>query len=361
MWPYALLVLFPIIVPHIRMQHATLYVSRSITHKNPNTLKIFWGILLVLLFLRHEVTGSDVHNYSLIFDSLSHSSWERALNRSAEVAYSVLNKWVSLYTDNFRVIIVISAILSVFFLARAYIKYSEDAALTIALFVITSNFSMLFSGLRQAIAISLGFLAFEFVRKKKLISFLIVITFAQMFHTSAFMLLFMYPLYHVKLKRSSLIGIIPTLGLIFAFNGPIFGYLTSILSRFTDYDTEISSTGAYMMLVLYGVFAVFAYVIPDESQMDQDAIGLRNYLLFSVALQMFAPLHTLAMRMNYYYIAFIPLAIPKIIECRSARWNQIAIAARYVMVIFFIAYFFMTLSRDNPLLIYPYHFMWEAV
>lgn len=361
MWPYVLLVLIPIIVRHVRIYGSTLYLARESKTKDENTLKLFWGILLGMLVLRHEVVGTDTHAYHNIFNHFAKSSWSEVIEYNNEVGYSVFNKIVSLCTDNFRWILILSAFISVYFMAKTYIKYSEDASLTIALLITTSNFVMLFSGLRQAIAISLGFLAFEFVKKKRIFAFLITVIVAIMFHTSAFMILFMYPLYHARITKNWMLLIVPMLGVLFVYNEPVFGYLTEIMSRFTEYDATIASTGAYTMLILYGTFAVFSYVIPDEDRMDQEAFGMRNFLLFSVALQMFAPLHTLAMRMNYYYMAFIPLAIPKIIKCRSQRWNQVAVVAKYVMVIFFIAYFFITLSRDNPLSIYPYHFMWETV
>lgn len=364
MWPYALLVLFPIFVQHIRLRGGALCLTRSgVSHKNENTLKLFWGILLVLLVLRHETVGVDITNYVYIYKLISRSSWEYAITRSPEIAYGILNKFISFYTDDFRWIMVIAAVLSVWFVARAYVRYSTDASLTIALFVMTSNFAMMFSGLRQAIAIALGFVAFEFVRQKKLVPFLGITFLAMLFHTSAFMILFMYPLYHLRITRSWLLIILPMMVLLFIFNAPIFNYLTAIMNQFTDYEASISSTGAYTMLILYGILAIFAYVVPDEQALaaDPDALGLRNFLLMSVALQMFAPLHILAMRMNYYYMAFIPLAIPMVIEYRSRRWSQVAVFARYVMTAFFILYFFWSVPSDNPLNIYPYHFMWEMV
>ena len=76
---------------------------------------------------------------------------------------------------------------------------------------------------------------------------------------------------------------------------------------------------------------------------------------------MFAPLHTLAMRMNYYYIIFIPLLLPRIIEYRSRRWNQVAILGRHIMVVFFLVYFFVNASGGGGLNVFPYHFFWERV
>ena len=115
------------------------------------------------------------------------------------------------------------------------------------------------------------------------------------------------------------------------------------------------------MLLLFTAFAIFAFLVPDESQLDAETIGLRNFLLLSLVIQMFAPLHVLAMRMNYYYIIFIPLLLPKIIQYRSKRWNQVAFLGRHVMVLFFLVYFFANAYRDGGLNVFPYHFFWESV
>lgn len=357
MWQYVLLILTPLLVQHIRLISTPLNTPDN--RKNERAMKLFWLMLLALLVLRHKSVGRDLYNYELIFSMISGSSWKTALDRSAEVGYNFLNKAISLYTNNFQWVMIVCAIISVCFIAWVYIKNSEDTSLSIALFIITSNFVLLFSGLRQSIAISLGFLAYELVRKRKKILFFAVVFIAMLFHSSAFMLLVMYPLYHIKITRKWLIAVIPMLGVIFVFNQQIFSTLTDILSMFTKYDAEITSTGAYTMLILFSALAVFSYLIPDDKKLDDDTIGLRNFLLFAVVLQMFAPLHTIAMRMNYYYIAFIPLLIPKIIRCRNERWGKVAVSARHIMVVFFIAYFFLTAPSDNVLDTFPYYFFWE--
>ena len=339
MWPYVLLIACPIVLHHMTMKSFYGTTSDVFKKNSDKAMNLFWGSLAILLAFRHESVGIDLYNYHSTFNFISRSDWDTALDRSPEMAYNALNKVISLITRDFRWIIVVTAVLSVFFIARAFIKHSIDASLSIAVFIVMSNFVLLFSGLRQSIAISLGFLAFEFVRKKKPLPFLLVVSCAILFHTSAFMLLFMYPLYYARITKNSLIVVIPVMFLTFVFNEQIFGALGSILSQFTQYDATISSTGAYSMLILFVLFTIFAYLIPAESELDDDTIGLRNFLLLSVVLQMFAPLHTLAMRMNYYYIAFIPLLLPKIIEHRSKTWNQMAIIARYVMIVFFVSYY----------------------
>ena len=361
MWPYVLLIACPIILHHTTMKSFYGTKIDIFSKNNDKVMRLFWGVLVILLAFRHESVGIDLKNYHTTFSFIARSNWNKALWRSPEVAYNALNKVISLFTKDFRWVIAVTALLSAIFIARVFIRHSVDASLSIALFINMSTFVLLFSGLRQSIAISLGFLAFELVRGRKLLYFLLVAFCAMLFHTSAFMLLFMYPLYHARITKKSLVVVIPAMMFVFVFNRQIFGALGSILSRFTEYDATVSSTGAYTMLILFVVFMIFAYVIPEESKLDDDTIGLRNFLLLSVGLQMFAPLHTLAMRMNYYYIAFIPLLLPKIIQYRSKMWNQIAIIARYVLIAFFVSYFFITASENNTLHTFPYRFLWEAV
>lgn len=355
MWPYVLLVL-PLFIPDKKIRW--LVKDKTYSSERPS-MKLFWTLLFVLLILRHESVGRDIPTYKAIFQYISRSDWNTAVFRSSEIGNNFLNKIISVFTTDFRLVIVASALLECFFISKAYIRYSDDTALTVSLFIIMSNFVLLFSGIRQSIAISLGFLAFEQVRKKRFVRFFAVVVFAMMFHTSAFMLLFMYPLYHMRLRKKSLFWITPLLVFVFIFNGRIFSFLTRILELFTKYDGTIKYTGSYTMLVLFILFAIFAYTVPEESRMDTDTIGMRNFLLFSVGLQMFSPLHTVAMRMNYYYMAFIPLLIPRVIQYSSLRWKQVADVARYIMIAFFIAYFFIIVANANVLDTFPYHFLWE--
>lgn len=358
MWQYITIVALPIVCQHfIFVDKQRLLVTRE--NRSPFPMKLFWVLLLLLLLFRSTSVGIDLENYENIFDLIDKSSWSKALTRSPEIGWSFLNKLVAEIGGNFRWIIIISAVLSIWWVSKAFVRYSNDASLSIALFVSLSCFVFLFSGLRQSIAISIGFMAFEYTRKKKVLPFLITVLVAMLFHTSAFMLLFMYPLYHIRFKKYWLIGVVPLLILVYIFNTQIFTSIGVLLIQFTDYDVTITITGSVTTLILFIMLAVFAFLIPEESKMDADTVGLRNFLLFSVVLQMFAPLHHIAMRMNYYYIAFIPLLIPRIIQYRRERWKQVAVWARHIMIVVFLVYFFLTAPTDDLLHIFPYEFFWQ--
>lgn len=327
--------------------------------KHKHAIGLFFFLYLLLLMLRARTVGVDLIGYSRIFASYADMPWNRLTESKLEIGYGILNKAISCFTSNFQWFIAITAAITIIPIFAVYKKEIVDSYLSISIFLIMPTFVMFFSGLRQSIAISLGVIAYIFTKKKKLLPFLLVVILAFFFHKSAFVLIFMYPLYWVRITRKSLSIVVPVMTLIFIFSKPIFSLLQSAISGL--YNVKSSATNAYSMLILFIVFAVFAFVVPDENELDTDTIGMRNFLLFAIVIQMFAPLHTLAMRFNYYYIVFIPLLIPKIIQSSSARFERIAVLAKYVMIVFFLGYFWLNIAFKSSLGAFPYHFFWENV
>ena len=343
------------------LQHAVIGI-KNVDYEKKNRRAMLWFFLLFTVFvmLRHESVGNDTTNYIMYFNTFKRMSWEDVAKYSLEIGFSYFNKIVSVFTDSPQVFLAVTAIVSTAMIYHTYKRLCLDPSLSIVLFGLMSTFVMMFSGIRQMLAISIGFIAYEYTRNKKLVPFIIAVIIAISFHTSAFMLVFMYPLYHTRITKKWLFAVIPILIIVFVFNKTIFAYLSIIVEKYSRFEGELSSTGAYTMLILFTIFAIFAFLIPDDELLDDETIGLRNFLLLSLVVQMFAPIHTLAMRLGYYYIIFIPLLLPKIIECRSERWKQVAVVGRHIMVIFFLVYFFIS-ARGGALNVFPYHFFWEKV
>ena len=354
---FYILLLFPMMMQSVTIKGLHLDYEK----RNKRAITFFFCLLTILIMFRHENVGRDTSSYINYFRYYSGRDWQQLWREQGENGYIYFNKMISVFSKDPQIFLAAAALLVSIMIYPLYKRLCVDASLTIMLFATLSTFFMMFSGIRQMLAIGIGFVAYDFTRRKKVLFFLLSVFLATTFHTSAFMLYIMYPLYHARITKRWLYVVVPTLLICFAYNRQIFGYLSLILERYTEYDTKIEETGAYTMLVLFGVFSVFSFLIPDEKKLDPETIGLRNFLLLGFVLQMFVPLHSLAMRMGYYYIVFIPLLLPKIIAARSRKWNQIAILARHVMVVFFLLYFFLNAAGEGNLRVFPYHFYWENV
>lgn len=363
MFAYIILILVPI------MMYALAIKDRSKAKIFPNIMsntnkKVLWVFFLILFFLlafRSFKVGTDLANYIPRFQAISNMSWNEIFsNQHWEIGYAILNKLVSIFSKAPQVFLTIVAGITIIPLAILYCRESENSLLSISLFLILPNFCMLFSGLRQAIAIGLGVPAYYLARKKKIFWFLCIVAFAMLFHKSAFILLLLYPLLHVRITKKWLWFVVPCMAIMLLFNARIFNFLLQFLGEtYQDRYGEIESTGAYAMIILFVLFAVYAFVVPSASKLDADTIGLRNILLLTVCIQFFAPLNNVAMRMNYYFLIFLPILIPKIANRCKESDVKIVSFSKAVMIVFFLVYFFINLATaTNILNIYPYIPFW---
>lgn len=375
MLPYVILMFAPLLVYQVAVnkQQTRNGQGWSISiGKTPEILynslivPVFFFLLFLLLSLRNETIGRDIVNYHNSFIAFSLLDFRDLWSTGTEPLYVLLNWIVGRFTDDFQIFLTIVAAITVLPVAKIYSEDKQYGFLKIVLFMNMTVFIMMFSGLRQAIAISVSMVAYSFVRKKKPLLFLLFALIAFGFHHTGFITLLYYPLYHLKLSKNQQWLAIPGVAIVFIFNKQIFGLITSVLSKvFGDrYEVEIQETGAYLMIVLFALFAIAAFFFPDEEKMDAEAKGLRSFLLMTLLLQCFAPVHTLSMRMNYYFIIFVPVIVPKIFKYSKDNIKDVAKIAKGVIVTFFVVYYLYTTfvscrTGVSALDTYPYVPFWK--
>ena len=375
MIPYIILMFAPLLLYQVAVLKTKTgikegwYISIG---KDPKTLynslivPAFFILFFVLLSLRHESIGRDLIYYKHYFQSYAAHDFGDLWSLDGDKLYIVLNWVVGQFTDSFQVYLTVVAAITLLPIAKLYSDDKQYGFLKIVLFMNMSVFVMIFSGLRQSLAMAVGLIAYSFVCKKKPFWFLVFALIAWGFHHTGFMVLLYYPLYYLKLNKNQLWFVIPAIVTVFALNKQIFGWATNVMASVMGekYEVEVQETGAYMMIILFALFAIAAYFFPDEEKVDAEMNGLRNFLLMAVFLQCFAPVHALSMRMNYYFIIFVPIIVPKIFKYAKDNIKDVAKIARYVIVGFFVVFYLYTTYRYcqagmSPLNTYPYVPFWE--
>ncbi len=334
--------------------------GKSVQSKAP--IHLFFLIMLLLLALKDVSVGADTETYLQFFKSAMTNPFGYMVEKyGIEWGYHILEFVNARLFGSFQLFEVLLAFITVVPIWIFYAKNSENPYLSVILFATIAPFSLYFSGVRQAIAIAFVPLAFHFVKKKKLVAFILTVVFAFFFHQSALLLLLLYPIYRIRITRNFAFVMIPILFGILIFNQQIFNLMIRFLGeKYIERYAEMTATGAYTMLLLFIVFAVYCYFIPDESKLDAETKGLRNIMLLCVAIQCFAPIHTVAMRMNYYFLPLVPLLIPKIIAAAKDKNQKLARMSVVVMSIFFTVWFFINAYTGADILhIFPYVPFWS--
>lgn len=324
---------------------------------NP-TILVFFIILFLILILRDYHIGSDTLGYKVLYNNISDVHFGKIFSTyDREYGFVILTKLFRLINPSFRFFLAVTTLFSLIPVAWYYQKESDYPLLTIVLFVTVAPFTMYFSGLRQIIAMALGIIAWKMAKERKLIWFIVIVMAAMLFHASAIVLFAVYPLYRVKITAKWLFVVVPAIILVYIFNKPIFSFLVTFLWK--EYGQNVE-TGGYTVLLLLIAFAVYAYIMPDSKLMDEETIALRNILLLSIAMQCFAPIHPLAMRMNYYFLLFVPVLITKIAVRAKYQYKKFAEVSVLVMLVGFTAYYYYHAYTGTDILkMYPYIGVWQ--
>ena len=181
-----------------------------------------------------------------------------------------------------------------------------------------------------------------------------------LFHTSAFIIALLYPVYHVNITKEKLFFVVPVILLVFVFNEQIFSFVIRFMGeKYEDLYSNIEETGAFTMIIFFAVFTVYAFITPQKNQLDKDTVGLRNILLLSLCLQMFAPINNIAMRMNCYFLVFLPLLIPKIGTRCHQKDKDLVRLLEILLIVFLLVYFIWTGYTGTDILeVFPYTPFW---
>ena len=370
MIPYFLLLFVPLLFQSmLQLGRVRLKIGergRYVTWENI-ALPTFFILYLLLLCLRSETLGRDLPNYKYIFGAWGRSSLQDIASQPQEILFH-LYCWLvyNHISKDFHLFLVITALLTVIPIAYVYNRDKKHGFLKMVVFVNMSTFIMTFSGIRQSLAFAVGILAYHaLVNEKKRNFFLLALT-ASLIHHTGFMTFCFYPLYWYRFQKKDLIWLVPVMAVVLLFNRQIFNLLSAVLGKYSeDYGAVAGSTGAFRSFLLFLLFTLLSYIVVDEKRADNETFFLRNILFFATTLQSFASLNTLAMRMNYYFIILIPMALGKCIDCSRKKYEQIAkfaeiVICTYFMVVFIINTYHSTVTGISALDTVPYVPFWKG-
>lgn len=367
MFPYFLLLFISTVFPLLFYKTKSgilVFGDDCISHqRNKMTILFFFVGLFILLALRDITVGNDLLEYRFIFERCDSVSFEELKDFRWELGYTVYNKLFGFVSKNYRFYLIMTAAIILIPIYKLYSQETKYSFLLIVLFINMPCFLMIFSGLRQAIATSLGVFVFMALEKKKYILSVLLILFALCFHVSAMILVLLYPAFFLKIKRNHLLFLLPLTMVIYIFRIPVLAALIALMPKqYIEFYGEIEKNGAIGMMILFLIFSTFAFAVLDEMCMTKRDYFLRNILLIATIFQFFVPIHGLVQRMSYYFLIFVPVAIISIVQTPRKMMKNVSDTAVIVMSCFFTLYFFYNgaFSTDNLLGVFPYKFFWSG-
>lgn len=332
-------------------------------------------IFSLLLALRHPSMGIDLgygtnHGYLVMFSYIKNMDWKQVFTSSVanyERGYIVFNKIIGIFFSDSQALLVISGFICIASISYQVYKNSKLPLLSFIIYLGLPSFLLNFSGLRQAIAISITIFAFSFIQKKKPIPFVLIVILASFFHSSALVFLLAYPLYYVKTNARIELYSMVALPVVFLLRYPLFHVVSSVFKQ----NAVPDNNSAVTLFIVFSLIYVFAIVFKDGANGKE--VGYRNIFYVACVIQAFGSVYSTAIRVGYYFMIYLALLLPEIITHKTLipefiahktlikKYEHINFNAIMYVVVFicFAVFGLYALSKSSWALTNPYHFFWD--
>lgn len=352
--------------------YGILFLNKYTKQKFKNVFLLILTIQMTLIVgLRSNEIGIDSIRYTRHFLAVSnYDTMQEILDSSSEIGYILLQRIISMFTDRYSVLFMIVAFSSYSILAFFIKKYSSNYFLSYFLFITLGFFHFSFSGMRQTIALAIGFIAFHYAFEKKPKSFLITVIIAMVFHSSAIIILLVYPLLNIKLNNIYIV--LASLGyiIVYILRFRIGEFLTIyyyddraniMLERF-NVSTGLGGLALFIILLLILGFILHPPLTEEENQLFNGTFLTTILSLYLQTLSSFSYLFT---RLNLYYFIYLLVFIPMLFNKSKYYLFQnikinglLKITLLLSLIIFFSIYYLNGVERNIDLLL-PYKFFWD--
>ena len=212
------------------------------------------------------------------------------------------------------------------------------------------------TGIRQTLATVFTLYSYEFVKKKKIIPFLLLVLIASTLHKSALIFIPFYFVCRIKKEKYIFTSVLLLFPVFFVFKDAMGKYL-SVLSGYTDYN-QLEGAGTYTFTALFVFISLMAMI--RRKYIIKNNINAKNYYNgFAIAL-VFLPLSYInpnALRIIMYFSIFMLLLIPEIIYSLKEISNKMRIDVSVITIILLVSLFIKSNLNSEM----PYGFFWEEM
>lgn len=255
------------------------------------------------------------------------------------------------FIKNAQFIFIFSGALFSVAVCRFIYKNSEDIMLSCVMFVTLGLYVFMVQGLRQGIAMSILLFSVEFVKKRKLIPFLLVVLLASQFHQTAIVFVIVYFLYNLELKPITLLVFSSIGALMIAFSNVLISLGNEYFER--DYYGDVDE-GGFIATAIYVIILVATLLFARKNKENKSFAMFVYMTIMGLVFYIMRYFDAMIVERISFYFMFGQLALlPSIINCLDAKERQVVKLAVYILCILLFIY------RTNGSNLEPFKFFWQ--
>jgi len=324
------------------------------------TQPIFIALSIFLIAFpafRSVGVDNDSINYNLIFkssedysflDILTGNYWE-----NTERGYFLLNKFVSIFSDDVSYVFIIMAITTGYLNYSFIYKNSRFPFLSILFYISFFYLYRDFTQIRYAFSCACIFWFINFYLDKNYIKSFVLLIVAIMFHNTAIILCVAIP-FVIFVRNPIVFLILPVICLLgFFYNPfPLLLSIPNIPSYMLNYVDEDGGGGLVVSLLGFIIIASY-FIFKRQITLNERESFIFRFFAIGVALNMLFIQSAIFQRFTYLFFQFsiliVPLILSKLLLSNARYW---VVFTHFVIAVFLLYYGCKMISID---LIRPYY------
>ena len=326
---YIIVALLPLVFEAIYNEHER--------HAAAEAKKWRWAYILISLLplfavvgFRHSSLGSDTATYLRNFNEVASTPWSELFNNTRlESGYLVFVKLWTYVIKDARIYQVICAFIYMAAMFTFAIQHKKSPFLFIYFFATLGLYTFMFTGTRQCLAMSICLFSYVFIRKRKIIPFILLLVLAYFFHKSSILFLVTYFIHNRKITWYNILiyGGISYLSIYYIEN------IQQFFNDALDYDYEIEPTGSggiFLALIL-GLTVMSYVVMAMYNKLSKESRGFFNIGVITVFFWILRIITRVAERPSYFFLFFscalVAYALDAIPKTKERFYSKCAVCA----------------------------------
>ena len=326
---YIIVAVLPLIFEAIFNEHER--------HAAASAKKWRWVYILISLLplfavvgFRGADLGADTGVYLNNFNNVSKTPWSELFdNTRMEYGYLVFVKLLGYIVHDARVYQVICALIYLAAMFTFSIQQKKSPFLFIYFFATLGLYTFMFTGTRQCLAMSICLFSYVFIRKRKIIPFILLVVLAYFFHKSSILFLVTYFIHNRKITWYNMLiyGGISALSVYYIEN------IQQFFNDALDYDYQIESTGSggiFLALIL-GLTVMSYVVMAMYNKLTKESRGFFNIGVITAFFWILRIITRVAERPSYFFLFFscalVAYALDAIPKTKERFYSKCAVCA----------------------------------
>lgn len=326
-------------------------------------------VLALFSGLRNLGVGEDTYGYYLGYVDIQSTPWKQLFfdfiqyiktGEGKDVGFPLFVKATQLISAQFQFFLIFVAVFFYAFFLNFLKKNCTtliDVVLSFTIFYVLFYYIFSMTAIRQSITLAITLYCYEFVKKKRIIPFLLLLLLFSTVHKSILIYIPFYFLCRLKSTKYLFPIVLISFPIIMTFKNTITFFLLGV-GGYDEYE-EFDGAGTLTFTSIFLLISLVAY-LRREKILKIKPISENYYKAFALALFLLplSWINPALLRITMYFSIFMIMLIPEVIKSFQNLSNQFRRGITvFTIGILFVLFIRAGLAKENS----EYSFYWEKV